>query len=206
MEIHDATAQVWTEYHTGLERFVARRINDTGDVEDVVQSLFLRLHRGLAAGTVPTRLKAWVYESARHAIVDFYRAKGRRREAPIGAMNDLEALMSEGGPSESSSGEPSLATCVPHFVRQLPPAFRDALETTALRGVTQGEAAARVGISEPGMKARVQRGRQRLKQALLDCCDVTLDPRGGVAAFQRRPGKTSPCRPPAPSDRQQGCQ
>ena len=68
METHEATAQVWTEFHAGLERFLARQINDASDVEDVLQSLYLRLHRGLAAGTVPAQLKAWVYESARHAV------------------------------------------------------------------------------------------------------------------------------------------
>jgi RNA polymerase sigma-70 factor (ECF subfamily) len=206
METHEATAQVWSEYHAGLERFVARRINDASDVEDVVQSLFLRLHRGLAAGTAPTQVKAWVYESARHAIVDFYRAKGRRREASIGTMEDIEALASEATRPRSPIEESSLAACVPHFLRQLPATFRDALEMTAIRGVTQTEAAARVGLSEPGMKARVQRGRKRLKQALLDCCEVTLDPRGGVAAYQLRPGKPSPCRTASPSASTQGCQ
>lgn len=205
METHDATAQVWTEFHAGLERFVTRRINDASDVEDVLQSLYLRLHRGLATGTGPSQLKAWVYESARHAIVDFYRAKGRRREAPIGTMEDLQALESRDVPSESLIDGPSLATCVPHFLRQLPPTFREALETTAMHGVAQREAAARAGISEPGMKARVQRGRKRLKQALLDCCDVTLDPRGGVAAYQLRPGQTSACRPAAQSGIKKTC-
>jgi RNA polymerase sigma-70 factor (ECF subfamily) len=190
MEIHDATAQVWTEFHAGLARFVAQRINDASDVEDVLQQLFLRLHRGLMDGAVPTNLRAWVYESARHAIVDFYRAKGRRREAALGAMEDLETLASEVSASESSFDEPSLAKCVPHFLRELPATFREALETTAIHGVAQREAARRAGISEPGMKARVQRGRKRLKQALLDCCDVTLDPRGGVTDYRVRSGQS----------------
>ena len=56
----------------------------------------------LTAGTVPMELEASVYESARHAVVDFYRSKRRRREAPIGMMEDLEAIMFEGEHSEFS--------------------------------------------------------------------------------------------------------
>jgi RNA polymerase sigma-70 factor (ECF subfamily) len=195
MDTHEATAQVWTEFHAGLERFVAQRISDASDVEDVLQSLFLRLHRGLMRGMGPTHLRAWVYESARHAIVDFYRARARRREASIGVLDDLESLVSDdGAASDSLMEHTSLATCLPHFLRQLPPPFREALEMTAMQGVAQREAAARAGLSEPGMKARVQRGRKRLKQALLDCCEVHLDPRGGVASYHRRPGQDSPCR------------
>ncbi len=195
METHDATAQVWTEFHPGLQRFVARRIKDASDVDDVLQSLFLRLHRGLTNGTAPTHVRAWVYESARHAIVDFYRAKARRREAPLGTLEDLHAVaVDETSASDALIEDASLADCLPHFVRQLPTTFREALEMTALQGVAQREAAARAGVSEPGMKARVQRGRKRLKQALLDCCEVHLDPRGGVARYQRRQGQASPCR------------
>jgi RNA polymerase sigma-70 factor (ECF subfamily) len=206
MDTHEATAQLWTEFHAGLERFVVQRIGDASDVEDVLQSLFLRLHRGLVGGMVPTHLRAWVYESARHAIVDFYRARARRREAAIGVLDDLEPLVSdEGFASESLMENTSLATCLPHFLRQLPPPFREALELTAIQGVAQRDAAARAGISEPGMKARVQRGRKRLKQALLDCCEVHLDPRGGVASYHRRPGQDARCPAVVQTAQSKGC-
>lgn len=195
METHDVTTQVWTEFHAGLERFLAQRIHDAGDVQDVLQSLFLRLHRGLVGGTAPAQVRAWVYESARHAVVDFYRAKARRREAAGGMLDELDTLGSSESPTpDSLIGDASLAACLPHFVRQLPATFREALELTAFQGVAQRDAAARAGLSEPGMKARVQRGRKRLKEALLECCEVTLDPRGGVASYQVRPGQEAPCR------------
>jgi RNA polymerase sigma-70 factor, ECF subfamily len=206
MDTHEATAQVWTEFHAGLERFVAQWIGDTSDVEDVLQSLFLRLHRGLAAGIVPAQPRAWVYESARHAIVDFYRARARRREAAIGVLDDFEALVSdEGFAADSLMENGSLAACLPHFVQQLPPPFREALEMTAMHGVAQREAAVRAGISEPGMKSRVQRGRERLKQALLVCCEVRLDPRGGVASYHRRPGQDARCAAVVQAARSEGC-
>jgi RNA polymerase sigma-70 factor (ECF subfamily) len=36
------------------------------------------------------------------------------------------------------------------------------------------------------MKARVQRGRGKLKDVLLDCCNVELDHRGGLLDYERR--------------------
>lgn len=207
METHDATAQVWTEFHEGLERFVARRINDASDVQDVLQSLFLRLHRRLVGGTAPTHVRAWVYESARHAVVDFYRSKARRREAPLGTLEDLDTVaVDDTSAPDALIEDASLAACLPHFVRQLPATFREALEMTALQGVAQREAAARAGVSEPGMKARVQRGRKRLKQALLDCCEVHLDPRGGIASYHRRQGQDSPCGAVIQAAQHESCQ
>ena len=112
-----------------------------------------------------------------------------------GTMDDLETLIPR-EPEAADDGlvdDKSLAACLPHFVEQLPAAFRQALQVTAIDGVSQREASTRLGLSEPGMKARVQRGRKRLKDALLECCEVTLDARGAVTDYELRPGGSSPC-------------
>ena len=59
---------------------------------------------------------------------------------------------------------------------------------TELEGVTQAEAAARLGLSVSGMKTRVQRGRSLLEDLLLDCCHVELDSRRGVVGYRSRRG------------------
>ncbi len=62
----------------------------------------------------------------------------------------------------------------------LPSPYREALTLTELEGLTQKEAAEMLGISLSGMKSRVQRGRQQLRQALEDCCHIALGrPRAG---------------------------
>jgi RNA polymerase sigma-70 factor (ECF subfamily) len=52
-----------------------------------------------------------------------------------------------------------------------------------LEGATQQDAAERSGISLSGMKSRVQRGRQRLRAMLEDCCRIDLDRRGHISAY-----------------------
>lgn len=47
-------------------------------------------------------------------------------------------------------------------------------------GERPSDAAQMLGISFSGMKSRVQRGRQRLRQSLEDCCHIALDARGRV--------------------------
>jgi RNA polymerase sigma-70 factor (ECF subfamily) len=60
------------------------------------------------------------------------------------------------------------------------------MSLTSLQGLTQTEAATRAGISISGMKSRVQRGREQLRQMLVRCCEIELDVRGGVSDFQAR--------------------
>jgi RNA polymerase sigma-70 factor, ECF subfamily len=81
------------------------------------------------------------------------------------------------------------------FVEMLPSRYREALTLTELQGITQKEAAAMLGISVSGMKSRVQRGREQLREALEACCTIALDTRGRVVSCEPRPdGRLPDCR------------
>jgi RNA polymerase sigma-70 factor, ECF subfamily len=43
------------------------------------------------------------------------------------------------------------------------------------------------GLSPSGCKSRVQRGRELLRKALLDCCQLEVDRRGNIIGYRRRP-------------------
>ena len=55
-----------------------------------------------------------------------------------------------------------------------------------LKGMSQQEAANRLGVSLSGAKSRIQRGRKQIKDMLLACCRVELDRLGGVVDFAPR--------------------
>jgi RNA polymerase sigma-70 factor (ECF subfamily) len=80
------------------------------------------------------------------------------------------------------------------MLRQLQPAYREAVTLTDLEGITQADAAERVGVSLSGMKSRVQRGRRQLKAVLEACCRVDLDHRGSIVGYEpREPGSCTRC-------------
>jgi RNA polymerase sigma-70 factor (ECF subfamily) len=58
-----------------------------------------------------------------------------------------------------------------------------------LEGRSQAAAAECLGLSVPGAKSRVQRGRARLQAMLLRCCQIETDRRGRVVAFETRDGQ-----------------
>jgi RNA polymerase sigma-70 factor (ECF subfamily) len=68
----------------------------------------------------------------------------------------------------------------------LDPLSREALLATDLGGKPQVEAAHEAGMALSTMKSRIQRGRQKLRDAVLRCCHVELDRRRGVMDFSRR--------------------
>ena len=80
------------------------------------------------------------------------------------------------------------AHCLERMLGEVPEPYRRAVTLTELKGVTQKDAAEKLGLSISGMKSRVQRGRGKLKDVILDCCEVELDRRGGLVDYRRRSG------------------
>lgn len=167
---------VWGELTARLRPFVARRVAPA-DVDDVMQDVFLRIQSNLGSLRDGERFGPWVYQVARSAIADHRRRSARHPPAPPDAPAEL-ADEAEPVDAEDAAGE--VCRCVAPFVARLPSPYREAVTLTELEGLPQKAAAEMVGVSVSGMKSRVQRGRERLREMLLGCCEIALDPRGRV--------------------------
>lgn len=187
--------QLWTDLHRRLRRFVGRRINDPDAADDVSQDVLLRLHRSLGDLRIQDRLDAFAYRIARNAIIDYYRSHAGSKEIPS-APDELIARIEIDARTEDvdhARGRQELARCLEPLVERLPEPYRQALRLTDLGDLTQVEAARVVGLSVPGMKARVQRARVQVHELLTRCCTVALDDRRQITDV-RRAGPCA-CRP-----------
>jgi RNA polymerase sigma-70 factor, ECF subfamily len=182
---HDVAA----ELHARLRAFVGRRISDPHAADDIAQEVLLRLHRSLGELRADDRLDAFAYRIARNAVIDHYRSRARVKEAALPPEGVTARIDSDGGVGaepDAQRGRQELARCLEPIIRRLPEPYREALTLTDLGDLTQAEAAARAGVTVPGMKSRVQRARAQLHQQLTSCCDVMLDGRRGIADVERK--------------------
>lgn len=154
--------QVWRDWHAALRRYVARRVRQPADADDVLHEVYLKISAHLASVREPGRLAAWLYRVADHAIADHYRAARPWEPLP----EDMAA------PEPAADATAALATCLRPMIEALPETYREALRWSEIDGLPQREVAERLGISLSGAKSRVQRGREKLRAILLDCCHV----------------------------------
>jgi RNA polymerase sigma-70 factor (ECF subfamily) len=188
---------LWEELHGNLRAFISRRVRNPADVDDLVQRVLLQIVKSLASLREAERLHAWVYRTARNVIVDYYRSPTLRREVASGDQQDLAAATAESqviSEDDERAALRELAACMTPMIRQLPPAYREAVTLANLEGVNQADAATRAGVSVSAMKSRIQRGRQQLKAVFEDCCRIQLDRRGTIVAYDpRKPNSCGPC-------------
>ncbi|MEK7351004.1 MAG: RNA polymerase sigma factor SigZ [Nitrospirota bacterium] len=195
----EADAQeIWQQIHNGLRAFIAKRVANEAEADDIVQDVWLKMQRGLDGLKDRSRLVSWIYQIARHAIIDHYRAPGRRREMPAGLAEDLEAYQSSSSrqtaSEESGQLRTELAGCLRPMIDRLSGEYRQAVILVDLEGLTQQAAAVQLGLSLSGMKSRVQRGRRQLKGMLEACCTIELDQRRGVVDYDVRDQQDHSCR------------
>jgi RNA polymerase sigma-70 factor (ECF subfamily) len=96
-------------------------------------------------------------------------------------------------PESSVASETGLATFAAAAITRLPAPYRQALTLTELEGMTQLAAAKLLGLSPSGMKSRVQRGREKLREMLDASCTIALDVRGGVIACEPKESAKCSC-------------
>lgn len=179
-------AALWAEFGPSLRAFLARRVPPGVEPDDLVQDLFLRVVRNLGSLRSTERPEAWLFQIARNALRDSLRARLRRD----GRTDTLDVdVPDDGDAAADRAAEAELAPCLSGMVQRLAEPYRTAIRLTSLEGMTQADAARQVGVSISGMKSRVQRGREQLRQMLVRCCAIAVDVRGGVSDFyQREPG------------------
>jgi RNA polymerase sigma-70 factor, ECF subfamily len=176
----------WTELRARLRAFVARRVrDDSATHDDLVQEILLRIHRGLPRLRQDERLDAFAYQVARNAIADHYRSGRREQPVDPGALDEGAPVGAAEDGDEEEAGRTQLAHCLQPLVEQLNDDYREALLLTDLGSLSQAEAAPRLGLSPPGMRSRVQRGRAQLREALSRCCRVELDAAGQISEVER---------------------
>jgi RNA polymerase sigma-70 factor (ECF subfamily) len=189
---------LWQEFAPPLRAFLARRVPPGVEPDDLLQDVFLRVLRHVGSLRETGRPEAWLYQIARNALRDTLRVRLRRDSR----TDPLEAdVAGEPDVADSRAAETELAPCLAGMIGRLPEPYRSAIELTSLRGLSQADAARQAGISVSGMKSRVQRGRERLRRMLVQCCEISVDVRGGVSDFHARSAAAcEPQRPDAPRE------
>lgn len=123
-----------------------------GEVEDLVQEVFLKALRQIHTLRDPNAFGGWIAMIARHAAID------RVRHAPtlVELGDDLAA-------PESDADE---ARRVLRLIRELPEAYREPLVLRLVEGMTGPEIAERTGLTAGSVRVNLHRGFAMLKERL----------------------------------------
>nr|WP_086939697.1 RNA polymerase sigma factor SigZ [Thaumasiovibrio occultus] len=175
----------WQRHKTQLRRYIQKRVNDIDMVDDILQEVYIKASTNLHQLKSRGSLKGWLYRIAHNTIMDFYRQRQPYEELPVDLIEE-----------EADQGEQAvqeLAECLRPLFEELPDKYREPLQMAELEGISQQAIADKLGLSLSGVKSRVQRGRAKFREQLLECCDIEVS-RNGITGFTPRNPKQTTCK------------
>lgn len=172
----------WQDHKERLRAYVGKRVRESDAIDDILQNVYLKAHTSLHTLKSEGSVTSWLYRITANAITDYYRSQRPTEELPA----DLAA------PEAERNMFAELAECLRPLIGTLPPTYQSALVLSELEGLPQKEVANRLGISLSGVKSRILRGREKLRERLLECCEVECEG-GRIADFKRRGGGSGSC-------------
>src|SRR5262249_25492247 len=138
-------------------RVCRRTLSDEQDVEDVFQATFLVLAREARTIRKQESLASWLHGVAHRLALNAQKAGVRRRKHEAQAANRADSA-----PLTDEVGWGELRRVLDEELVKLPDQQRAPLVLCYLEGLTQDEAAARLGQSKSTFRRNLERGRERL--------------------------------------------
>ncbi len=176
---YNCVVDAWQQHEAELRGYLIRQLHDPMLAEDLLQNTFLKAIAEGAGFCTLENPRAWLFRVARNLLVDHH----RRQRHTMEVDENLSA------PEVEIPAIVSLSECLPHALEALDEADREAITLCDLEGMKQAEYAELKGLTLPGAKSRVQRARQRLKQALQARCNIRHDESGAICCYVPQPPK-----------------
>jgi len=131
-----------------------------GEVDDLVQDVFLLALRRLSTLREPASFGAWLAAIARNRANDYH-----RRSVPEDQLGE-ETSEDDVEHAGITADHPSPAAAILDAIRALPDAYRETLILRLVEGMTGPEIAARTGLTHGSVRVNLHRGMQQLRAKL----------------------------------------
>ncbi|MCB0278923.1 MAG: RNA polymerase sigma factor SigZ [Calditrichaeota bacterium] len=172
-----STEEIWRDYHKRLHAYIFSYVKDREIANDILQDVFVKIHHSLDKLNDLSRLQSWLYRITKHTIIDHHRSQRFFDEIS-------DDLLIEDDAEEQTDLKQLIGDWVRSAADQLSPEYRDVIIQSEFNHVPQTEIAKQSGISYSGIKSRIQRGREKIKDMILDCCHLDFDYFGNIYDYK----------------------
>lgn len=175
--------ELFIRYRTRLFNYLRRSIGDAAQAEDLLQTLFLRVHRARATYQPSAAFSTWIYTIARNLVRDTLDKKGvetnkgETARASLRGMNEESVPIGESIAAVQQTPETMLhrkeiAARLQQALLSLSPEQREVILLSKYAELSFPEIAVVLGCSVTAAKVRAFRALKVLRTALGDVKDL----------------------------------
>ena len=165
--------KIWNRFNEKLRAFILSKVKDTVITDDLLQEVFIKIHRQIGQLKDENKIQGWVYQVARNTMYDYFRKPGRKADLKPDEIDLIEEEADNDYMSETIED-------MVRMMSNMPAEYCDVLCLTELGGMSHKDYAEKSGISLTAAKTRAFRARNMLKDMLMKCCHYQFDVYGTV--------------------------
>ncbi|HTJ48598.1 MAG TPA: RNA polymerase sigma factor SigZ [Cyclobacteriaceae bacterium] len=167
--------EIYIQFQGALLAFIQSKVKSKQDAEDILHSVFIKISNSIHKLSDQNKLQAWIFTITRNAVMDYYRMGSAAKIQTIDDK-DFIGIIEE----EFTDVTKGIDNCIHGMIDQLPEEYKNIIIDSELKGVKQKDLAEKYSMAYSSLRSRVQRGRDRLKQLLLNCCHIEADVYGNI--------------------------
>lgn len=150
-------------YHSTAYAVVRGILGDSDDVEDVLQVVYVKVHRGLAGFRGDAKLSTWIYQIARNEAIN----AAKRRRLDTAPIEDVHVATPERESPEAAMHQRQLRDELEAGMQRLDENQRLALELRYMGERSYEEIAEIMGVPLGTVKTYIHRGKAELKKVMI---------------------------------------
>lgn len=158
------------EFYNYLKSYILGKVNDKSLAEDIVQEVMMKLIESHQKQKEITNIKAWLFQVSRNTIYDYY----KKNNLEFNLDNDWNLE----GESISEVSKIFVSDYIIPMIELLPKNYAIPLMMSDIDKIPQKEIAQKLNLELSATKMRIQRGRTKLRDLFVECCDIEYDKQG----------------------------
>ncbi len=166
------------ELRKKIARFLSAKTTDNELVADLTQETMLRLWSKSQEIDIEN-VEAWSVRVARNLLIDHFRASPKSIPDQLPEEEELNET------------EQAMLGCQQEFISALDQESQWIITEIDLRGVSQKDLAARLGMPYPSLRSKVQRARKKIKSHFDSRCRFQYDAAGRIVVCAYKNEQTS---------------
>lgn len=142
-----------------LKGFLINKLNDIGDVEDVLQEILISIHKSRHTYDKSRAYRPWLFSIAKFRLYDFFRKVYKRNEYEVPLSDDVEKNNSEDVTEDNDEYE-----LLSDALDKIPQKQQSIIRLMKFEGYTAKEVAKKLGMKESAVKVSAHRAYKLMKE------------------------------------------
>jgi RNA polymerase sigma-70 factor, ECF subfamily len=172
--------ETWKNLNEKLLLCIKKRIKNKEDAEDILQDIYIKLHKNINNLNDNKKIISWVDRITQNTINDYYKKNYRIKN--INFEEYYENLTQD----EKNNLNDEVLISIKKIISELPKNSKEIIELYEFKNLSHKEISKQLEIKENTSKSRLKRAKEKLKNKLDKCCVFQTDKFGNILNYRKK--------------------